>query len=76
MPWIAIGKKYQQRAWALLHDHGIETEIRWIPGHSGIPGNEEADRQANVVRGGRGSSLGAIENTEVSTFLFTNIVLS
>jgi hypothetical protein len=50
-----INKEY----WALLHDYGIETDIRWIriPGHSGIPGNEEAVRQANVAREGRGSTV-------------------
>jgi len=31
----------------------IETEIRWVQRHTGIPRNEEADWQANVVRKGR-----------------------
>jgi len=30
----------------------IETEIRCDPGHTGIPGNEKADRQANLAREG------------------------
>jgi ribonuclease HI len=30
-----------------LRTHAVEVVIQWIPGHSGIPGNEETDRQAN-----------------------------
>jgi len=48
-----LARRINRRAQAQLA-HGIKTEVHWVPGHSGIPGNEEADRQANVAREARG----------------------
>jgi len=36
-----------------LCEAGMETEIHWDLGHTSIPRNEEADRQANLAREGR-----------------------
>jgi len=40
-----------------LREAGIETEIHWVPGHTAISGNEDADRQANpaTLRGRAGT---------------------
>jgi hypothetical protein len=62
-PGQRVARRINRRAQALLA-HGIETEIHWVLGHSGIPGNEEADRQANIARDASGNT--AIERPYTS----------
>jgi len=45
--------RYIDRSARNLLETSIEKEIDRVPGHTGIPGNEDADRQANLSRKGR-----------------------
>jgi ribonuclease HI len=55
-PAQRVARRLNRSAQALLA-HGIATEIHWVPGYSGITGNEEAGRQANLVREANGSTI-------------------
>jgi len=40
-----------------VHAQGIDLVINWVLGHSGIPGNDEADHKAKQAREGRGITV-------------------
>jgi len=55
-PGQRLTRRINQRAQTLLA-HGIATEIHWVPGHSGIPRNKDADRHANLARDASGDTV-------------------
>jgi ribonuclease HI len=55
-PGQRLARRINRRAQSLLA-HGIATVMHWVPRHCGIPGNEEADRQANIAREAKGSTI-------------------
>jgi len=54
-PGQRLARQINRKAQALLA-HAIKTEIHWLPGHSGIPGNKEGDCQENVAHEARGDT--------------------
>jgi hypothetical protein len=50
-----VARWIDRRAQAPLAN-SIATDIHWVPGESGIPGSDEARRQANCVRDASGST--------------------
>jgi hypothetical protein len=48
-PGQRLARRINRRAQSFLA-HSMATGIHWVPGHSGIPGNEEADCQAILAQ--------------------------
>lgn len=54
-------------SWRELQKLGVAVELRWVPGHADVEGNERADRVANLARrfgpDPRPDGLGAVTET-------------
>jgi ribonuclease HI len=49
-----LGERFKRMMKKISHDHpNFDVTIRWVPGHEGIHGNEEADKAAKSASEGR-----------------------
>jgi hypothetical protein len=55
-PGQQLARGINRSARSLL-GYSIATEVLWVPGHSGISGNKEADCLANLARDASGSTV-------------------
>ena len=55
-PGQQLGRAMNKHARALCA-HRIDAAVHWVPGNSGIPGNEDADRQGHKARDDRGCTV-------------------
>ncbi|PWI63980.1 hypothetical protein PCL_01206 [Purpureocillium lilacinum] len=56
---------------ATLHEHNLPIEIRWVPAHTGVQGNEDADRAAKEATGWRErGATGSRAETPAEVYFF------